>query len=153
MTHAHSGTVFFPSKARADSRASHYGGNAGLSGIIVADASRRHRHSGFLPSAWLMNRLRAGFCEVPNPFNPAQVSRVSLRAEDVDAIVFWTKNPQPMIEHIAELERAGLRFYFQFSLHDYPALLETASAAGCRKNRRVQATEQDDRRGARYLAL
>ena len=95
----------------------------------------------------------AGFCEVPNPFNPAQVSRVSLRAEDVDAIVFWTKNPQPMIEHIAELERAGLRFYFQFSLHDYPALLETASAAGCRKNRRVQATEQDDRRGARYLAL
>ncbi|MGD0092751.1 MAG: DUF1848 domain-containing protein [Planctomycetota bacterium] len=91
-------------------------------GLIIS-ASRRTDIPAFY-NDWFMNRVRAGFCEVPNPFNPKQVARVSLRPEDVDAIVFWTKNPRPLLEHIAELERLGLRFYFQFSLHAYPALLE-----------------------------
>ena len=60
---------------------------------MIISASRRTDIPAFY-APWLMNRVRAGFCDVPNPFNPHQVSRVSLRPDDVDAIVFWTQ-PAP----------------------------------------------------------
>ncbi|NLI12964.1 DUF1848 family protein [Pelotomaculum propionicicum] len=41
---------------------------------------------------WFIERIRAGYCTVFNPFNRNQVSYVSLKPEDVDVIVFWTKN-------------------------------------------------------------
>ena len=71
-----------------------------------------------------MNRVRAGFCMVRNPFRPEQVSRVSLLPEEVDAIVFWSKDPQPLLPHLDELDRRGYRYYFQFTLNDYSKLLE-----------------------------
>lgn len=52
-----------------------------------------------------------------NPRNPHQVSRVSLSAEVVDGIVFWTKNPAPMLKRLAELEKYN--YYFQFTLTPY----------------------------------
>jgi DNA repair photolyase len=73
---------------------------------------------------WLMNCLRKGFAEVKNPYNPDQVSQVPLSPGEVDAIVFWTKNPAPLLEHFAEIEEMGHRFYFQFTLNDYPKDLE-----------------------------
>ena len=73
---------------------------------------------------WLMCRIEAGFCMTQNPYNPRQVTRVSLRPEDVDAIVFWSKNPRPMIAHIEHLEKMGLCFYFQYTLNDYPQAFE-----------------------------
>jgi hypothetical protein len=39
-------------------------------------------------SAWFLNRLRAGYVDCVNPYNPRQVRRVSLKPEDVDVIVF-----------------------------------------------------------------
>jgi len=75
-------------------------------------------------SRWLMNRIRAGWCVVTNPVNTKQVSRVSLRPEDVDGIVFWSKNPAPMLEHLDELDARGFAYYFQFTLNDYPKALE-----------------------------
>jgi len=71
-----------------------------------------------------MNRIRAGWCAVPNPMNMKQVSRVSLDPQEVDSIVFWSKNPAPMLPHLDELDRRGFRYYFQFSLNDYPGELE-----------------------------
>ncbi len=71
-----------------------------------------------------MNRVRAGWCAVPNPFNMKQVSRVSLNPRELDAIVFWSKNPAPLLPHLDELDRRGFRYYFQFSLNDYPRELE-----------------------------
>lgn len=76
-------------------------------------------------SAWFMNRLRAGYCVVPNPFYPSQVYRVSMLPEDVDVIVFWSKNPAPLIPHLPELDARGYRYYFHYTLNDYPAALET----------------------------
>ena len=67
-----------------------------------------------------MNRLRRGWCTVPNPFNPLQVSEVSLRPEDVDVLVFWTRNPLPLLPHLEELEQNGYRFYFLVTLMDNP---------------------------------
>ncbi|WP_243366916.1 DUF1848 domain-containing protein [Fundidesulfovibrio soli] len=74
-------------------------------------------------AAWFLERARAGWCAVPNPFNALQVSRVSLAAKDVEAIVFWTRDPRPMIPHLAELDRLGLPSVFQFTLLEYPSAI------------------------------
>lgn len=71
-----------------------------------------------------MHRLRAGWCEVPNPFNSAQVSRVDLSPAAVDGLVFWTRFPLPMIRYLEELESMGHAFYFLFTLTGYPRLLD-----------------------------
>jgi len=49
---------------------------------------------------------------------------VSLRPEDVEVIVFWTKNPEPLIKHLRELDDRGFRYYFQYTLTGYPQALE-----------------------------
>ena len=71
-----------------------------------------------------MNRLRAGYCLVANPFNPGKVSRVSLASADVEAIVFWTKDPSSFFPCLDEIDHRGFRYYFLFTLNDYPAALE-----------------------------
>lgn len=90
---------------------------------MIISASRRTDIPA-LYSEWFMNRVRAGWCTVPNPMNIKQVSHVSLKPQDVDAIVFWSKNPAPMLPHLAELNAMGFRYYFQFTLNDYPKELE-----------------------------
>lgn len=77
-----------------------------------------------LYSEWFMNRIRAGWCQVPNPLNYNQLSYISLRTEDVDAIVFWSKYPKPMLKYLSELDDRGFRYYFQFAVNDYPGILE-----------------------------
>ena len=57
-------------------------------------ASRRTDIPAFY-GRWFGRRLEAGYCLVPNPFNPGRVATVSLRREDVDAFVFWTRDPRP----------------------------------------------------------
>lgn len=49
--------------------------------------------------------------------NIHQVSRIDLSPDVVDAIVFWTKNPTPMLTHLEELE--DYTYYFQFTLNAY----------------------------------
>ncbi|MDR3275812.1 MAG: DUF1848 domain-containing protein [Treponema sp.] len=73
---------------------------------------------------WFLERLDAGFVEVANPYNTAQVRRVSLQPGDVDALAFWTRDPRPILAHAAELETRGYRYYLMVSLTGYPALLE-----------------------------
>ena len=89
----------------------------------IVSASRRTDLPAF-HSGWFMSCLRQGFAEVKNPYNPDQVSKVSLLPDEVLAIVFWTKNPTPLLAHLAEIEKTGHRFYFQFTLNDYPQALE-----------------------------
>lgn len=50
---------------------------------------------------WMIERLQAGFVDVRNPFYPSQVSRVDLSS--MDAIVFCTKNPLPLLDYQKEL--------------------------------------------------
>ena len=75
---------------------------------------------------WLGNRLRVGYVLVRNPCNFRQVSRVSLDPSVVDCLVFWTKNPAPLLPLLDEIEQLGHRFYFQFTLTPYGAELEQA---------------------------
>ncbi|UCG52012.1 MAG: DUF1848 domain-containing protein [Candidatus Latescibacterota bacterium] len=90
---------------------------------MIISASRRTDIPAFY-SRWFMNRVRQGFCLVPNPFNTKQISRVTLAPGDVDALVFWSKDPEPMLEHLPELDRLGFAYYFLFTLNDYPDDLE-----------------------------
>jgi len=90
---------------------------------MIISASRRTDIPAWY-SDWFMNRVHAGWCAVPNPRNMNQLTRISLVPDEVTAIIFWSKNPAPMLKHIKELERIGLRYYFQFTLNDYPTELE-----------------------------
>lgn len=71
-----------------------------------------------------MNRIRAGYCAVPNPFNTTQVSHVSLKPEDVDVIVFWTRNPRPLFPFLAQLDKSGYRYYFLYTLMNNLSVLD-----------------------------
>ncbi len=93
---------------------------------MIISASRRTDIPAFY-SKWLMNRIRAGFCTVPNPFNPAQISNISLAPEHVDLIVFWTRNPGPIIPYLKELDQRGYRYYFLYTLMNNPKLLDPKS--------------------------
>lgn len=90
---------------------------------MIISASRRTDIPAFY-SEWFMNRVRDGYCLVANPFNAKQVSRISLHPNSVDAIVFWSKNPAPLIPHLAELDSRGFRYYFQYTISNYPVQLE-----------------------------
>lgn len=91
---------------------------------MIVSASRRTDLPA-LYAPWLLNRARAGWCAVPNPFNAHQVARVSLRPERVDALVFWTRWPAPLTPRLGELEALGLgRSIFLVTLLDSPRVLE-----------------------------
>jgi DNA repair photolyase len=90
---------------------------------MIISASRRTDIPAF-HSAWFMNCLRRGFVEVKNPYNPEQVSKVSLSPGEVESIVFWTKNPTPLLAHLKEIDKIGHRYSFLFTLNDYTKDLE-----------------------------
>ncbi len=80
-----------------------------------------------LYAQWFIHRIRTGFCHVPNPFNPRQVSTVSLRPEDVEVIVFWTRHPRPLLPYLEELDHRGYRYYFQYTVLGYPREIDPGS--------------------------
>ena len=86
--------------------------------MIISATRRADIPAYFAP--WFMNRVRAGFAAVPNPFNARQVARIPLDPEHTDAIVFWTRDPSPLLPHLAELTARGFAFLFQFTLLEYP---------------------------------
>lgn len=90
---------------------------------MIISASRRTDIPAFY-SAWFMNRIRAGFCTVRKGFGE---TRISLAPADVDVIVFWTRNPKPLLPHLDELDRRGFRCYFQYTLTGAPKSLEPKS--------------------------
>lgn len=73
-------------------------------------------------SDWFYHRIKERFLYVRNPINPHQVSKLDLSPDVVDCIVFWTKNPEPMMDRLNELSR--YKYYFQFTLTGYGADME-----------------------------
>jgi DNA repair photolyase len=93
---------------------------------MIVSASRRTDIPAFY-AAWFMNRVAAGSCEVPNPYHHEKRSVVSLRPEDVDCFVFWTRHPSGLVPRLPELSERGYRWYFLFTLLDYPGSFEPYS--------------------------
>ena len=54
-------------------------------------------------SEWFYNRIKEGFLYVRNPMNAHQISEIKITPDVVDCIVFWTKNPLPMIKRLKNL--------------------------------------------------
>lgn len=69
---------------------------------MIVSASRRTDIPAFY-ATWLLNRLRDGFAYVRNPFRYRQISKVTLDPEVVDCIVFWTKNPTPLLPYLTAI--------------------------------------------------
>ena len=83
---------------------------------MIISASRRTDIPSYY-SDWFFARLKEGYVCTRNPMNYHQVSRISLAEDVVDGIVFWTKNPVPMLDKLTSLD--GYPYYFQFTLNSY----------------------------------
>ena len=83
---------------------------------VIISASRSTDIPAFY-AKWFFNRLAKGYCTWYNPFNINQKMYISF--ERCRVIVFWTKNPAPIIPYLPELEKRGIHYYFQVTLNDY----------------------------------
>jgi len=82
---------------------------------VIISASRSTDIPAFY-SEWFIERLKKGYLKWKNPFNgvPLHVSFKKTRL-----IVFWSKNPKPIIKHLDYLDDNNLNYYFQYTLNDY----------------------------------
>ena len=53
---------------------------------------------------WLLNRLSEGYAYSRNPFARENVYNLSLKPEDVDCLLFCSKNYQPILKHIGDID-------------------------------------------------
>jgi hypothetical protein len=77
---------------------------------------------------WFLNRLDAGFCRMINPYNK-KAYLISLKKEDVDGFVFWTKNLHPFFHKLNIVHERGFPMMVQYTIHDYPKALEATVLA------------------------
>ena len=82
---------------------------------VIISASRSTDIPAFY-AKWFFKRLERGYCVWYNPFNqkPSYVSFSKCKV-----VVFWTKNPEPIIPYLPELDKRGIHYYFQVTLNDY----------------------------------
>lgn len=71
---------------------------------------------------WFLNQLKEGYVLVRNPMNYNQVSRIEFSPDTIEFIVFWSKNPEPMIERLDELK--PYPYYIQFTINAYDDVIE-----------------------------
>jgi len=83
---------------------------------MIISASRRTDIPSYY-SDWFFNRIKEGYVLVRNPMNIHQIGKIKLTPDVVDAIVFWTKNPIPMLDKLHELK--NYMYYFQFTITPY----------------------------------
>ena len=89
---------------------------------MILSASRRTDIPAFF-SEWFMNRIGEGFVMARNPMNYNHISKINLSPEVVDCIVFWSKNPAPLVPFLDEIKKA-YPFYFQYTINCYERDLE-----------------------------
>ena len=85
---------------------------------VILSASRATDVPAFYAD-WFWNRIRAGYFKWVNPFNANQIQTISISKTRL--VVFWSKNPKPLMKGLDELARRGIHCYFQFTINDYEA--------------------------------
>lgn len=88
---------------------------------MILSASRRTDIPAFF-SDWFISRIEAQYAYVRNPMNIHQVSKIRLAPDLVDCIVFWSKNPGPIVNRLDKL--SDYMYYFQFTLNAYDRDIE-----------------------------
>ena len=84
---------------------------------VIVSASRSTDIPAFYAD-WFIERFKAGYVKWFNPFNGVPLY-VGFRKTRL--VVFWSKNPAPMLAYLDELDRICPNYYFQFTLNDYDA--------------------------------
>ncbi len=90
---------------------------------MILSASRRTDIPAFY-TPWILQRLKEGNISVRNPRIPSRVTRLYFTPRTVDAVVFWTKNPAPLLPYLSEIYSLGYRCAYQFTLTPYDEILE-----------------------------
>ena len=107
---------------------------------MILSVSRRTDIPAFY-SDWFFERLEEGFVLVPNPINPIKIAKIKLEPlkiknietnllgenkvemqGTIEGIVFWTKNPKPMLNKLEKLK--DYKYYFLYTLNAYPENIE-----------------------------
>lgn len=82
---------------------------------VIVSASRATDIPAFY-MPWFFDRMRKGYVRWRNPFS-GRDSYVSFA--NTRFIVFWSKNPAPLIHNLPVLRNKGIGCYIQFTLNDY----------------------------------
>lgn len=91
---------------------------------MILSVSRRTDIPAFYPQ-WFMNRVNEKYVYVRNAFNANQISNISLDPKIIDCIVFWSKNPAPLLPYLETIDNIYKgAFYFQYSINDYGKEIE-----------------------------
>jgi DNA repair photolyase len=92
-----------------------YGEKVSAQAPIIVSASRSTDIPAFYAD-WFIERWKKGYIKWKNPFNglPLYVTFKNTRV-----VVFWTKDPRPIINHLPFLNKHVKNFYFQYTLNDY----------------------------------
>ena len=90
---------------------------------MILSVSRRTDIPAFY-AEWFMERLRQKYVLVRNPFNIHSISCISLSPENVDVVVFWTKNSKPLHKYLDEIDNLGYKYYFQYTITSFKKDME-----------------------------
>ena len=82
---------------------------------LIISASRATDIPAFYAD-WFFRRLDKGYLRWRNPFS-GQESYVSFKNSRF--IVFWSKNPEPLLPYLYTLKKRGIGRYIQYTLNDY----------------------------------
>lgn len=82
---------------------------------IIISASRSTDIPAFY-AKWFFERLKIGYSAWTNPFNGF---RNYISYKDTRFIVFWSKNPKPLLPYLEELKARHIGCYIQYTLNDY----------------------------------
>lgn len=75
-------------------------------------------------SDWLIGKMKAGYTYYMNPYSQNPVF-ASLKPEHVKAIVFWTRNPKPLLKHLDFIDNLyEKRHYMNFTINGQPKEIE-----------------------------
>ena len=82
---------------------------------VIVSASRSTDIPAFYAD-WFFHRLKVGYSAWTNPFNGV---RNYVSFEKCRFIVFWSKDPKPLLAHLDELKKENIGCYIQYTLNDY----------------------------------
>lgn len=82
---------------------------------LIISASRSTDIPAFYAD-WFFHRLEKGYSSWTNPFNGV---RLYVSYENTRFIVFWSKNPRPLLPYLHVLKERNIKCYIQYSVNDY----------------------------------
>lgn len=82
---------------------------------MIVSASRSTDIPAFYAD-WFFHRLKLGYSAWINPFNGV---KGYISYKNTHFIVFWSKNPRPLLQHLEYLKERNIGCYIQYTLNDY----------------------------------